>query len=56
MATIAELLDELVQEADTTRRVLERVPEDKLGWKRHDKSMTMGQLALHVAVVPAAIA
>lgn len=56
MATIAELLDELVQEAATTRRVLERVPEDQLGWKPHDKSMTMGQLALHIAMVPGAIA
>lgn len=47
------LIQELEQEAQTTRRVLERVPNDKLGWKPHDKSMSLGQLALHVATVPA---
>lgn len=56
MATIDLLLQELEQEAQTTRRVLERVPEAHLGWKPHDKSWTLGQLALHVAVVPGAIA
>ena len=52
MATIAELLQELEQEAPTTRRVLERVPEDQLGWKPHEKSMTLGRLAAHVAELP----
>jgi uncharacterized damage-inducible protein DinB len=56
MSTIEALLQELEQEAQTTRRVLERVPEDRLGWKPHDKSMSLGQLALHVATVPGAIA
>jgi uncharacterized damage-inducible protein DinB len=56
MATIDALLQELEQEARTTRRVLERVPEDQLGWKPHAKSMTLGQLALHVASVPGAVA
>src|SRR5205823_11971626 len=50
------LVAELEQEAQTTRRVLERVPQDKLTWKPHAKSMSMGQLALHVAVVPGRIA
>jgi uncharacterized damage-inducible protein DinB len=54
--TIEALLQELEQEAQTTRRVLERVPDDKLAWKPHDKSMSLGQLALHVAMVPGAIA
>ncbi|HZI18506.1 MAG TPA: hypothetical protein VEY09_07905 [Pyrinomonadaceae bacterium] len=36
---------ELEQEAATTRRLLERVPEDQFGWKPHEKSMTMGQPA-----------
>ena len=49
---IDALLQELEQEAQTTRRVLERVPADKLAWKPHDKSMSLGQLALHVATVP----
>jgi uncharacterized damage-inducible protein DinB len=56
MSMIEGLLQELDQEAQTTRRVLERVPDDRLGWKPHDKSMSLGQLALHVATIPGAIA
>jgi uncharacterized damage-inducible protein DinB len=48
--------NELAQESAITSRVLERVPEDKLTWKPHAKSMTLGQLALHTATIPAAIA
>src|SRR6185436_11544166 len=47
---------EVEQEAQTTKRVLERVPADKLGWKPHPKSFSLGQLALHIASVPGAIA
>jgi uncharacterized damage-inducible protein DinB len=46
---------EIEQEAATTRRVLERVPGDKLTWKPHPRSMTLGQLAMHVATLPAGI-
>jgi len=46
---------EIAQEAATTKRVLERVPEDKLTWKPHPKSMTLGQLAMHVATIPGGI-
>jgi uncharacterized damage-inducible protein DinB len=53
---IDALLQELEQEAQTTRRVLERVPGDKLAWKPHEKSMSLGQLALHVASLPGTIA
>ena len=56
MAMIDALLQELEAEAVTTRRVLERVPEAHLGWKPHEKSMSLGQLALHIATVPAAVA
>jgi uncharacterized damage-inducible protein DinB len=56
MSNIENLLQELEQEARTTRRVLEREPADRLAWKPHDKSMSLGQLALHVATVPGAIA
>jgi len=56
MSIIQGLLQELEQEAHTTKRVLERVPADRLGWKPHDRSMSLGQLALHVATVPGAIA
>jgi uncharacterized damage-inducible protein DinB len=56
MSTIDALVQELELEAQATRRVLERVPEDRLAWKPHDKSMSLGQLALHVAMIPGAIA
>ena len=46
------MISELQQEAATTRRVLERVPADKLSWAPHPKSMTLGQLAYHVAKIP----
>lgn len=54
--TIDELLQELEQEAPATRRVLERVPENRLDWKPHEKSPTFGKLAMHVAALPGAIA
>jgi uncharacterized damage-inducible protein DinB len=56
MSIIKALLLELEQEAETTRRVLERVPGDRLSWKPHAKSMSLGQLALHIAMVPGAVA
>jgi uncharacterized damage-inducible protein DinB len=56
MRIIDPILKELDQEAATTRRVLERVPDDKLGWKPHPKSMSLGQLSLHVAQTPGTIA
>ena len=45
-------VEELSLEAATTKRVLERVPEAQLGWQPHAKSMSLGQLALHVASLP----
>lgn len=56
MTIINGLLAEMDQEAATTRRVLERVPEAHLAWRPHEKSMSLGQLALHIATVPGAIA
>jgi uncharacterized damage-inducible protein DinB len=56
MAIRDELLQELEQEARVTRRLLERVPDSRLGWKPHDKSMTLGQLALHIATTPGGVA
>jgi uncharacterized damage-inducible protein DinB len=52
MAVADAFLNELQHESRTTRRVLERVPEDKLSWKPHEKSMSLGQLALHLARSP----
>lgn len=56
MTLTESLILELTSEATTTRRVLERVPPDKLSWRPHQKSMTLGQLALHIAALPGAIA
>jgi uncharacterized damage-inducible protein DinB len=56
MRIIDGLLAELDQEAETTRRVLERIPQEHLSWKPHPKSMSLGQLALHVATVPGNVA
>jgi uncharacterized damage-inducible protein DinB len=53
--TISELIQEFEAEARTTRRVLERVPSDKLTWTPHTKSMSLGRLAMHLASAPAAI-
>src|SRR4026208_88321 len=52
MTMIDGLLAELEQEAATTQRVLERIPQAHLSWKPHPKSMSLGQLALHVATIP----
>ena len=52
MSATAAMIQEFEQEAATTRRVLERVPADKLGWKPHDKSMSLGKLAMHIAGGP----
>jgi uncharacterized damage-inducible protein DinB len=56
MSIVDGLLAELEQEAETTRRVLERIPQAHLSWKPHPKSMSLGQLALHVATVPGRVA
>jgi uncharacterized damage-inducible protein DinB len=50
------IVAELEQEAPATRRLLEIVPEDRLTWKPHPKAMSLGQLALHIAVVQGAVA
>ena len=49
------LLAEFEQQAPITRRYIERLPQDKLTWKPHEKSMTAGQLAFHLASVPGGI-
>jgi uncharacterized damage-inducible protein DinB len=45
------LLPEFDQEMANTRKTLERVPDDKLGWKPHPKSFAMGPLAQHIATM-----
>jgi uncharacterized damage-inducible protein DinB len=46
-------LGDLEHELSQTRRVLERVPDEHLGWRPHPKSWPLGSLALHVATLPA---
>ena len=55
MSMTDAILREFDNEAGTTRRVLERVPADKLEWRPHPKSMSLGVLALHVAASPGVI-
>lgn len=52
MDIIPLLKKEMEQEAIATRKMLQRVPADKLGWKPHEKSMTMQNLAVHLAELP----
>lgn len=49
MSLTSALIAELQHEAATTRKVLERIPEEKFDWKPHEKSMSMQRLATHVA-------
>jgi uncharacterized damage-inducible protein DinB len=56
MTIIDTLLAELDQEAQSTARVLERVPQEHLSWRPHPKSFSLGQLALHVATIPGMVA
>ncbi len=52
MSIAASILPELEQEMAGTRKVLERVPDDKLDWKVHEKSNTIGWVACHLAEIP----
>src|SRR4030081_4041726 len=56
MPIVDSILMEIDQEAQTTKRVLDRIPEDKLSWKPHPKAFSLGQLALHIAAVPGNVA
>jgi uncharacterized damage-inducible protein DinB len=49
------MLAEFETQAPITRRFIERLPEDKLTWKPHEKSMSAGQLAYHLASVPGGV-
>jgi len=52
MALVDALLPEFDHEMTVTRKLLERVPEERFGWKPHEKSFALGQLAQHVATLP----
>lgn len=53
MRMIDPLLLELDRECSATRKCLERLPGDKLAWKPHERSMSLGQVAGHLATIPA---
>lgn len=52
MSLIQMLVKEMQQEAQTTRKMLERVPNDRYDWQPHPRSMTIRQLATHIAELP----
>lgn len=52
MSIAQQLLGEFDQEMAITRKMLDRYPEGKVEWRPHEKSMTLGRLAGHVAEVP----
>lgn len=56
MAQIDPILSEFKEEVTITKRCLDRVPEGKLAWRPHPKSMSLGQLAWHVATIPGGLA
>jgi len=49
---VEPIYNEFREEMPATRRLLERVPADKLAWKPHPKSRSLGELATHVANIP----
>jgi uncharacterized damage-inducible protein DinB len=55
MSLIHPLLSELERESASTARMLERVPREKFEWRPHAKSMSLGQLAWHIATIPQTI-
>jgi uncharacterized damage-inducible protein DinB len=52
MELIPLFLKEMEQESQTTRKMLERIPDDRYDWQPHEKSMTIRQLATHIANLP----
>jgi uncharacterized damage-inducible protein DinB len=55
MHNVEPIIEELQREAKTTRRLLERVPDEKLAWTPHAKSRPLGALAWHMAIIPSRI-
>jgi uncharacterized damage-inducible protein DinB len=52
MSQINNFTNELVREAETTKKMLQRVPDDKYNWKPHERSMTVQRLVTHIAELP----
>jgi uncharacterized damage-inducible protein DinB len=56
MRLVDPILMELDQEAEITKRLLDIVPEDKLGWRPHPKARSLGELAMHIATLQGGVA
>src|SRR5882724_4931773 len=56
MSLVQPLIDEMQQEGATTRRLLQRLPQEHFGWKPHAKARSLGALATHIAGVQAGLA
>ena len=56
MSTTTEFLKELIQESVVTRKMLERIPADQYDWRPHQKSMSIKELAGHIAELPGWVA
>lgn len=52
MSIAEQLSAELKRQAENSRKVIERIPESKLTWKPHEKSMPIGRLGMHIAELP----
>jgi uncharacterized damage-inducible protein DinB len=52
MSIAQTILPQFDHEIATTRRVLERLPAERMGWKPHPKSWTLGELSSHIATIP----
>ncbi len=53
MTIASGIINEMRHEAQTTRRFLNEIPESRLAWRPHEKSHTLGTLAMHIATIPA---
>ncbi len=56
MSLSQSILPEFDHEMANTRKVLERIPDDKLDWKAHPKSNSMGWVGMHLAEIPGWVA
>jgi uncharacterized damage-inducible protein DinB len=56
MRLVDAILMELDQEAETTKRLFDVIPEDRLSWRPHPKARSLGELAMHIATLQGGVA
>lgn len=56
MRLVDPILMEIDQEAETTKKLLDIIPDDKLSWRPHPKARSLGELAMHVATLQGGVA